>query len=279
MKSSAIVVHVVRTLVLTVGTFVTGSAHGDVVTFTSRTAFNHGTSEFGGVLMETFDSFRTDTQLSSDPAAPTAFTGFDAYHEGTGGPTGQGWSAQIVDVPPPTDRAFPPDPRSTYLNTLTAADHNPFDGQRSQTHIVPGPCTVAFGFDHGQWGDTGNRSDVEVTTNIGVFTILNPVSQYGFLGFHTTEPGEIIEHVTWVPRDSSLGYDAIGIDDVTFTVALTLSCRQDLDFSEDVGFNDLLIVLASWGPCGDCCPADFDKSGDVGFLELLQLLSAWGPCQ
>lgn len=55
------------------------------------------------------------------------------------------------------------------------------------------------------------------------------------------------------------------------------SCPADLDGSGDVGFADLLAVLASWGACAGCA-ADLDRSGDVGFADLLALLARWGPC-
>ncbi|NNF43927.1 MAG: multicopper oxidase family protein [Phycisphaerales bacterium] len=55
-------------------------------------------------------------------------------------------------------------------------------------------------------------------------------------------------------------------------------CPADLDGDRDVGFTDLLTVLASWGPCDVECPADIDGSGDVGFTDLLAVLAAWGPC-
>jgi hypothetical protein len=54
------------------------------------------------------------------------------------------------------------------------------------------------------------------------------------------------------------------------------ACPADLDGSGDVGFGDLLLLLAAWGPC--CCPEDLDGSGDVGFGDLLLLLASWGPC-
>ena len=57
-------------------------------------------------------------------------------------------------------------------------------------------------------------------------------------------------------------------------------CLADFDNTGDVGVNDLLFLLGTWGPCpkkGDC-PADFDDSGDVGVKDLLFLLGAWGPC-
>jgi len=54
-------------------------------------------------------------------------------------------------------------------------------------------------------------------------------------------------------------------------------CPADLDGSGDVGFNDLLELLASYGTCAGC-PADFDGNGEVDFGDLLALLAAWGPC-
>jgi len=54
-------------------------------------------------------------------------------------------------------------------------------------------------------------------------------------------------------------------------------CVGDIDDTGDVGFNDLVILLASWGPCPGCA-ADLDNSGDVGFNDLVVLLASWGPC-
>ncbi len=52
----------------------------------------------------------------------------------------------------------------------------------------------------------------------------------------------------------------------------------DLDGDGSVGVTDLLILLASWGPCPDCkdCPADIDGSCTVGVPDLLILLANWG---
>lgn len=52
----------------------------------------------------------------------------------------------------------------------------------------------------------------------------------------------------------------------------------DLDGDGSVGTSDLLILLAAWGPCGDCgnCPADLDSDCVVGTADLLALLSNWG---
>lgn len=57
-------------------------------------------------------------------------------------------------------------------------------------------------------------------------------------------------------------------------------CLGDADGSGEVGFGDVIAVLAAWGGCpaGEPCPADFDASGEVSFPDLLTVLSNWGPC-
>ena len=64
-----------------------------------------------------------------------------------------------------------------------------------------------------------------------------------------------------------------------FTLLKNLDGSDCPDINGDlaVDFQDLLVVLASWGPCIDC-PADFDNSGAVDFQDLLTVLAAWGPC-
>jgi hypothetical protein len=57
-----------------------------------------------------------------------------------------------------------------------------------------------------------------------------------------------------------------------------------------VGINDLLHLLANWGPCdpgpcpwdtaqpGDPVPGPGTPDGVVGINDLLHLLANWGPC-
>jgi hypothetical protein len=58
---------------------------------------------------------------------------------------------------------------------------------------------------------------------------------------------------------------------------LAIPCPSDLDHNGTVGVNDLLIMLANWGPCPGC-PADLDGSGSVNVNDLLIMLANWGPC-
>lgn len=48
----------------------------------------------------------------------------------------------------------------------------------------------------------------------------------------------------------------------------------DVDGSGIVGMGDLLILLASWGPCAGC-QADLNGDGSVGVLDLLIVLGNW----
>jgi len=53
----------------------------------------------------------------------------------------------------------------------------------------------------------------------------------------------------------------------------------DLDGNGTVGVNDLLSLLAAWGPCPDSpapCTADIDGDGSVNVTDLLTLLANWG---
>jgi thiol-disulfide isomerase/thioredoxin len=52
----------------------------------------------------------------------------------------------------------------------------------------------------------------------------------------------------------------------------------DLDGDGMVAVPDLLILLGSWGPCGDCehCPGDLDGDCAVGVSDVLELLANWG---
>ncbi len=56
------------------------------------------------------------------------------------------------------------------------------------------------------------------------------------------------------------------------------SVPGDLDGDGSVGVSDLLILLGSWGPCGNCDACIADLNGDclVGVPDLLFLLGNWG---
>jgi uncharacterized membrane protein len=57
---------------------------------------------------------------------------------------------------------------------------------------------------------------------------------------------------------------------------VNIPASADIDGDGVVGFQDLLLILAAWGPCGTPCPEDLDGDSIVGFPDLLILLSKWG---
>lgn len=73
------------------------------------------------------------------------------------------------------------------------------------------------------------------------------------------------------------GSALIAISGVNDPCATGPLCPADLDDSGAVGFDDLVILLAAWGPCSGC-PADLDLSGAVDFDDLVDLLASWGDC-
>ncbi|MHC5115251.1 MAG: hypothetical protein ACYTGP_12580 [Planctomycetota bacterium] len=89
--------------------------------------------------------------------------------------------------------------------------------------------------------------------------------------------GEERVAVNYVPADDPLGNLRPGILTRAEPPPPPPPCPADLDGSGDVGFGDILQIIASWGPCPGC-PADLDGSGDVGFGDILQIIASWGPC-
>jgi len=53
------------------------------------------------------------------------------------------------------------------------------------------------------------------------------------------------------------------------------SAPGDVNGDGVVGTDDLLMVIAEWGPCGTSCDADIDGDGLVGANDLLIILAGW----
>ncbi|MCZ6836749.1 MAG: hypothetical protein O7G85_13310, partial [Planctomycetota bacterium] len=55
-------------------------------------------------------------------------------------------------------------------------------------------------------------------------------------------------------------------------------CPGDTNASGATDVEDLLDLLAAWGPCPAPCPTDIDGDNDVDVEDLLDLLAGWGAC-
>ena len=40
-------------------------------------------------------------------------------------------------------------------------------------------------------------------------------------------------------------------------------------------YQDLILILGAWGPCGSPCPTDLDGNGVTGYQDLLVVLANW----
>ena len=54
-------------------------------------------------------------------------------------------------------------------------------------------------------------------------------------------------------------------------------CPADIDGNGVVEFADVVVLLASWGPCCECL-ADVNGDSVVDFADIVELLAAWGAC-
>ena len=70
-----------------------------------------------------------------------------------------------------------------------------------------------------------------------------------------------------------------GVDGVQLVAAYCddLGCAADVSGDGTVDVNDLLAVIAAWGPCKNCSE-DVDDSGSVDVNDLLTVIASWGPC-
>ncbi|MDG2199846.1 MAG: S8 family serine peptidase [Phycisphaerales bacterium] len=85
--------------------------------------------------------------------------------------------------------------------------------------------------------------------------------------------------IRWImgTTDASWQFSGWNIDDVRlYGIAPNNDIPGDINGDGIVGVDDLLIVIASWGPCGPDCQADINGDGIVGVDDLLIVLANWG---
>ena len=86
--------------------------------------------------------------------------------------------------------------------------------------------------------------------------------------------------IRWImgTTDSSWQFSGWNIDDVRLRgVVPNDAVPGDINGDGFVGVDDLLIVIANWGPCGPVCDADINGDGFVGVDDLLIVIANWGP--
>ncbi|MCZ6836049.1 MAG: hypothetical protein O7G85_09775 [Planctomycetota bacterium] len=57
-----------------------------------------------------------------------------------------------------------------------------------------------------------------------------------------------------------------------------ISCPADTNGDRVINVEDLLLVLAGWGPCPDPCDGDMNDVEVIDVEDLLNVLAVWGMC-
>ena len=113
----------------------------------------------------------------------------------------------------------------------------------------------------------------EAMPGLAMLELSQPVSVHIGDRFGVSTPLEC-HRVTLDDQLSPMDFD---IDDSQGEVSVT--CPADLDEDGQVAVEDLLLLMGSWGPCGEeLCSADLDQNGIVDTADLLVMLGGWGPC-
>jgi len=71
--------------------------------------------------------------------------------------------------------------------------------------------------------------------------------------------------------------DSEASDHLVFCVDFAPPCLADINHDDTVDVDDLMALIADWGPCGECA-ADLNNDSYVGADDLLLVLAAWGSC-
>ena len=78
--------------------------------------------------------------------------------------------------------------------------------------------------------------------------------------------------------DTQYGWGFINAQAAVEAVDVESPCEGDFDDNGSVDVNDILSLIAAFGPCQDCAE-DLDANGAVDVNDLLTLISSYGPCE
>ena len=114
--------------------------------------------------------------------------------------------------------------------------------------------------------------DVELSTDGGATwsTVASMTPDDGSFTFPAPDvsTAQAIVRVLARDGDGNVGGDESGTFEINGS-----SVPGDIDGDGHCNVNDILLLVASWGPCDGPCPADLDGSGEVGVDDVLLILT------
>lgn len=222
------------------------------------------------LVWETFRSFNPDSLFFGGlpievPLAEATLTLLEAAQAGpavaTTAPLGKdSWSLSVL-LPVNLLASF--DAVGSVIDLPPLPALLPLDGQITLAADGSATVTLGFAFEISEQGDGDPGTPVIEGLPFALPTILPPGGEANVL-------------ITAAPQTIAL---TLALD-VSFTAGgpgdeppLT----GDVDGNGSVDFEDLLLVLADYGPCtpGTPCPADVDGDGAVAFNDVLLVLANW----
>ena len=241
--------------------------------------------KFGVVSQNSIEGFADTRSCLSNQAAPLAPPFADDF-EGVLSPNPTRWS-WFTDVVVTTNLPYTP-PSGTRAVELRSFNDVPFrQGDLRSTVIdLAGQSDLVLEFQTARTGmEAGEGLRVEYRAFNDrwneLFFLPSDGSNQDFVAFTLALPPQAY-HDGFRIRfrlDGNDINDRIYLDDVRIgPIDEPTPCPGDTDGNGAVDFDDLLAVLALFGPCPAPCSADFNANGEVDFDDLLTVLAAYGPC-
>lgn len=165
------------------------------------------------------------------------------------------------------------------LNNVVVFDNRiPPMGFTNAAFAAFGGGPIGYAYADGQhWDDTEYEIPAGAVTS--VVTLYYQVTTREYMEFlrdrNTTNHWGQTIYDLW--DDPAVGNRAPPVDMDVVAVKVTTNPPGDLNGDGSVDFEDVLQLLAAWGPCPGpaFCIADLDCDGDIDFSDLLLLLGAW----
>ena len=121
-------------------------------------------------------------------------------------------------------------------------------------------------------------------TEAFVATVFDGNLDFGSFDLSNSFSEAVLEGETVCIRIGGGNFDAnsfirgcLNVSNLSGPLALPTPCPADFDNSGAVDFNDIVTLLAAYGPCPGCA-ADLTGDDEVAFDDLVALLAAFGPC-